>query len=133
MPSNGGASRTILVVEDDAASRELIEDWLTGEGFEVKTENGLAAGIATVANCRPDAILLDIRLGKDDGTELASWMRRRPEFAQIPVIAVTAHAMMTEQKRVLDAGCNACVSKPIDFALLRATLERFLLCKEAVP
>jgi CheY-like chemotaxis protein len=49
-----------------------------------------------------------------------------PKLNGIPVIAVTAHAMVTEQERFLHAGCNACVPKPIDFKVLREELERWL-------
>jgi two-component system cell cycle response regulator DivK len=70
--------------------------------------------------------LLDINLGKDDGLELLGWMRQKPELREIPVIAVTAHALVTEQEGVLQAGCRACLSKPIDFQLLREELNRWL-------
>jgi len=61
-------------------------------------------------------------------------MRRQPEFSGIPVIAVTAHAMVTEQQRFLQAGCNACVSKPVDFKLLSRELDKWLApCRIVLP
>ena len=74
----------------------------------------------------PDVILLDINLGKDDGLDLIAWMRQKPETREVPVIAVTAHALVAEQERILKAGCRSCLSKPIDFQLLRAELDRWL-------
>jgi len=71
-------------------------------------------------------VLLDVQLGADDGLSLAAWLRQQPALRDIPVIAVTAHAMVTERERILQAGCNACVSKPVDFKLLREHLERWL-------
>jgi CheY-like chemotaxis protein len=53
-------------------------------------------------------------------------MRQKPEMREIPVIAVTAHAMTTEQDGILKAGCNACLSKPINFPMLREELQRSL-------
>jgi two-component system cell cycle response regulator DivK len=53
-------------------------------------------------------------------------MRQKPETREIPVIAVTAHALMADQERILQAGCKACFSKPIDFPLLREGLNRWL-------
>jgi CheY-like chemotaxis protein len=53
-------------------------------------------------------------------------MRQQPKLSGIPVIAVTAHAMVTEQQRFLHAGCNACISKPIDFKLLGRELDKWL-------
>ena len=60
------------------------------------------------------------------GLTLATWMRSQPGLRNVPVIAVTAHAMVTDQERVLNAGCNASISKPIDFRLLRKQLDRWL-------
>jgi len=74
----------------------------------------------------PDVVLLDINLGKDDGLELLTWMRQKPDRRDIPVIAVTAHALVAEQERILQAGCRACLSKPVDFRLLREELHRWL-------
>jgi CheY-like chemotaxis protein len=70
--------------------------------------------------------LLDINLGKDDGLDLLAWMLQKLETREIPVIAVTAHALVAEQERILKAGCRACLSKPIDFQLLREELVRSL-------
>lgn len=69
---------------------------------------------------------LDVHVGAEDGLSLAAWMRKQPRLSRIPVIAVTAHALVTEHERFLRAGCNACVSKPIDFKLLRNEIERWL-------
>jgi CheY-like chemotaxis protein len=71
-------------------------------------------------------VLLDIQLGAQDGAVLATWIRQQPDLQDIPVIAVTAHAMKTEQQRILQAGCNACISKPIDFKILQDQLEGWL-------
>ena len=74
----------------------------------------------------PDAVLLDINLGAEDGLDLAAWMRQKPELREIPVIAVTAHALVSEQERILRAGCKACLSKPINFEGLREELNHWL-------
>jgi len=74
----------------------------------------------------PGAVLLDINLGKDDGLDLLAWMRQKPETREIPVIAVTAHALVAEQERILQAGCRGCLSKPVDFRRLREELNRWL-------
>jgi len=116
----------ILVVEDNRLNRELLRDWLEVEGYEVWTAADLQASYVAFAKRRPDAVLLDINLGKDDGLDLLPWMRQKPETREIPVIAVTAHALMAEQERILQAGCSACLAKPIDFPRLRAELHRQL-------
>ena len=70
----------------------------------------------------PHAVLLDVQLGVEDGLSPAKWVREDPRFHHTPVIAVTAHAMVTDQERVMQAGCDACVSNPIDFRLLKRQL-----------
>jgi CheY-like chemotaxis protein len=116
----------ILVVEDNAPNRELLCDWLEAEGFEVLSAENLKQAYSAFDNQPVHAVLLDIQLGLEDGLSLAMWIRRDPKLQKLPVIAVTAHAMVTEQERVLQSGCNACVSKPIDFKLLGKQLERWL-------
>jgi CheY-like chemotaxis protein len=116
----------ILVVEDNPLNRELLCDWLEVEGHEVSNVEDLAAAMRSLEHRRPDAVLLDVQLGDEHGLSLAAWMRKQPGLSAIPVIAVTAHAMVTEQQAFLQAGCNACISKPINFEILREVLERWL-------
>jgi two-component system cell cycle response regulator DivK len=113
-------------VEDNQLNRELLRDWLEAEGYEVWSAADLAASYEVFAKRTPDAILLDINLGPENGLDLIAWMRQKPELLQIPVIAVTAHALASEQERILEAGCRACLSKPVDFRGLREQLNRWL-------
>lgn len=116
----------ILVVEDNPLNSELLCDWLETEGYEVCTAEDVESATRILENRPPDTVLLDVQLGHQDGLSLAAWMRKQPKLCSIPVIAVTAHALVTEQSSFLQAGCNACVSKPIDFKELRNELERWL-------
>jgi len=118
--------RCVLVVEDNQLNRELLRDWLEVESYEVWCAADLKASYEVFSKRLLDVVLLDINLGKDDGLDLLAWMRQKPETREIPVIAVTAHALVAEQQRILDAGCRACLSKPIDFKLLRVELNRWL-------
>jgi two-component system, cell cycle response regulator DivK len=113
----------ILVVEDNPLNRELLCDWLETEGYEVASTADLKAAFELVRSQQPHAVLLDIQVGADDGLAFATWIRQEPNFREIPVIAVTAHAMADERKRILEGGCNACLSKPIDFAALQKELH----------
>jgi CheY-like chemotaxis protein len=116
----------ILVVEDNLLNRELLCDWLEAEGHEVRSAGDLGRAMRSIEDHTPDAVLLDVQLGDQDGLALAAWMRKQLKLCSIPVIAVTAHALVVEQSRFLQAGCNACVSKPINFKALREELERWL-------
>jgi CheY-like chemotaxis protein len=114
------------VIEDNQPNRELLSDWLEAEGFEVLSAENLQESFAALKSEALDAVLLDVQLGADDGLRVATWMRNQPVLRNTPVIAVTAHAMVTDQERVLNAGCNASISKPIDFRLLREQLDRWI-------
>lgn len=116
----------VLVVEDNPLNRDLLSDWLDMEGFGVVVVDNLKQSFDAFEKNSPDAVLLDVQLGLEDGLVLAKWIREDPRFRNIPVIAVTAHAMVTDHERVLQAGCNACVSKPIDFQLLKQYLATYL-------
>jgi two-component system, cell cycle response regulator DivK len=116
----------ILVVEDNPLSRELLCDWLETEGYEVTSTADLKSAFAAVRSHQPHAVLLDIQVGGEDGLALATWIRQEPALREIPVIAVTAHAMADERQRILQGGCNACLSKPVDFAALQKQLHLFL-------
>lgn len=116
----------ILVVEDNQLNRELLRDWLEVESYEVWCAADLKASYEVFSKRLLDVVLLDINLGKDNGLDLLAWMGQKPETREIPVIAVTAHALAAEQQRILNAGCRACLSKPIDFQLLRVELNRWL-------
>jgi two-component system cell cycle response regulator DivK len=116
----------ILVVEDNKPNSELLCDWLEAQGFQVLAVDTLAQAFAFCEDHIPDAVLLDVKLGPEDGLSLARWIRSQPKLLHLPVLAVTAHAMVTDHERVMQAGCNACISKPVDFKLLRKHLDRWL-------
>lgn len=117
----------ILVVEDNQASRELLCDWLEAEGCEALSAENLEQAFAALRNQPPpQAVLLDVQLGPEDGLSVARWIRQEPALQGIPVIAVTAQAMPAEQERIIQTGCNACASKPVDLQLLGRQLARWL-------
>jgi CheY-like chemotaxis protein len=117
--------RRILVVEDNLANRELLGDWLEANDYDVQFAENLKQGFAAFESQPPDAVLLDVQLGSEDGLALARWIREHPALRYLPVIAVTAHAMITDRERMIQGGCNACISKPIDFKLLREQLQQW--------
>ena len=118
--------RRVLVVEDNAANLELLCDWLELEGHQPLVATGLKAAMEVIAGEKPEVVLLDVQLGEEDGLHLAEWIRREPAFLHLPVIAVTAHALIAERERILHSGCNAFVAKPLDFKLLREKLALWL-------
>ena len=126
-------SARVLVVEDNPANLELIGDWLESEQFQVTTATTIDEACEALKDKTPDIVLLDVQLGPEDGLEVVGRIRRSSQWRTIPVIAVTAHAMMTDHERVLRAGCDACVSKPIDFRQLRDELGKWLARSRHAP
>ena len=117
----------ILIIEDQPQMRRTIATLLEMEGYEVHAAETLDAARRAFQSADPAMVLLDIRLGPEDGAEFATWLRAQPEKSETPVIAVTAHALRDEQDRILKAGCNAVISKPVDFKALRMEMNRWLL------
>ena len=124
--------KRVLVVEDNPLNSELLRDWLEVEGYEALIAADLNAAFAAVRGQPPDVVLLDVQLGTDDGLLLASWMLEQPVLCLIPVIAVTAQAMVTERQRILASGCRSVVPKPINFAVLQEQLRFWLSRAEAL-
>ena len=119
-------SAKIAVVEDNPDNRLLVQALLEGTYDLSEYETGVDA-VNGLADDPPDLVLLDISLPEMDGTEVLAWIRRQPQFAQLPVIALTAHAMAGDREKYLAAGFNDYVTKPIlDEDVLIEAIERCL-------
>ena len=119
-------SSKIAVVEDNPDNRLLVNAILD-DAYEVSEyETGLEA-IEGLPLDPPDLVLLDISLPEMDGLEVLTWIRAQPQFRELPVIALTAHAMAGDREKYLAAGFNDYVIKPIlDEDLLLDAIERWL-------
>lgn len=121
-----GNAKRIAVVEDNRDNRLLIRAIIDGRYELVEYGTGLEA-LNGIRRDRPDLVLLDISLPAMDGTEVLRRLRADPTLAGLPVIALTAHAMQGDRERLVDAGFDEYVAKPIiDEDLLLATIEHFL-------
>lgn len=78
--------KQILLVEDDAASRELLSDWLTREGYDAQATSNLDSARALLLRAAPDVVLLDIGLGAESGLDLAIWMRQQKKLTRTYLI-----------------------------------------------
>jgi DNA-binding response OmpR family regulator len=119
-------AKRILVVEDDEKSRRLLADVLGYHGFEVKTAATGEEGLAHAREARPDAALLDVQLPGMSGFDLLARLRAESTGAQIPVIAVTASVMDVDRRKILAAGFDAYVPKPVNISELVSTLKKLL-------
>lgn len=106
--------KTILVVDDNEDSRELVKKILKKQGYTIIEAVDGEDAIAKAIAYRPDLILMDISIPKIDGYEATKRLKSRPDFKDTPIIAFTAHAMRGDQEKALQAGCNGYISKPIN-------------------
>lgn len=116
----------ILVVEDDPASRKLIRTLLRAHGYEIVEAEDLDGAQAALARALPRLVLLDLRLHDRNGLDLVRWIRDDPRLAHLPVVAVTAQAMHEDADRVLRAGVDGYVSKPIDTRRFTRLVEEII-------
>ena len=123
-------SRRILVVEDDEKSRRLLTDVLEFHGFEVHASASGEEGLAEALAAAPDAALLDIELPGISGFDVLARLRSESGGAHLPVIAVTASVMDHDRRKILAAGFDAYVPKPVNIRELVSTLNRLLENKE---
>lgn len=106
--------KTVLVIEDNPDNMLLISDILEANDYSVlQAETGLK-GIEMAEENLPDFIILDIQLPDIDGYAVLKKLRASEKTQSIPVIAMTSYAMAGDRERLLNAGCNAYVEKPID-------------------
>jgi two-component system cell cycle response regulator DivK len=118
--------RCVLLVEDNERNRKLVRTILKFRGFEVvECEDG-APSLDLAKQHRPALVLMDIQLPTMDGITALRRLRADPETRAIPVIAVTASVTPGERERVVEAGFNAYVGKPIDVEEFGALVDRFV-------
>lgn len=104
----------ILVIEDNEQNLYLVRFILEKNGYQVHTAMDGQTGIDMAAQLRPDLILLDIQLPVMDGYAVAQNLRANPQFSNIPIVAVTSHAMVGDREKAIVSGCNGYIEKPIN-------------------
>ena len=118
--------KTALIVEDNALNLKLMRDLLEASDIAtLQTKDGSRA-LEMVREHRPDIILMDIQLPDVSGLDVTRQLKADAELRDIPIIAVTALALRGDEERVLEAGCDAYISKPISVAKFLAEVKKFL-------
>src|SRR5437016_13945182 len=118
--------RKIAVVDDNADNRLIIRTILEDQ-YEIEEFSTGMDAIESFRKNRPDVVILDISLPEMDGTEILRLIRQDPRLADLPVIALTAHAMVGDREKYLEEGFNDYVAKPIlDMNVLFGAIERWL-------
>ncbi len=118
--------RAILVVDDNPVNMKLIRVLLAGEGYEVRTASDATEALDILQAFRPGLILLDIQLPGIDGLELTRRLKSQPSTRDIPILGLTAYAMKGDEERILAAGCDGYIPKPIDTRTLPGFIKACL-------
>jgi len=116
----------ILYVEDNDDNIYVLKNRLTRAGFTILVARDGAVGVAMAAAERPDLILMDLSLPVMDGWEATRQIKGAPETKDIPVIALTSHAMVGEREKALAAGCDDFDTKPVELPRLLEKIRALL-------
>src|SRR6478735_4165112 len=117
---------TVLLVEDNEDNLLIYSTILRHSGFTVLEARDGQAGIETAKRELPGLILMDVSIPLIDGLEATRRLKADPATKAIPIIALTAHALATDQQKAIEAGCDAYISKPAEPRVVLAAVKQFL-------
>ena len=119
-------SSVVLLVEDNDINRDMLTRRLTRVGLTVITAADGISALGMMREHQPGVVLMDMTLPILDGWETTQKAKEDPVIAEIPIIALTAHAMAADKERAINAGCSEYETKPIDFPALLVKIYQFL-------
>jgi two-component system, cell cycle response regulator DivK len=123
----------VLLVEDNELNRDMLSRRLVRRGFEVLIAIDGAEGIRMTRDEHPDIVLLDMSLPVIDGLEAARQLKRDPATQNIPLLALTAHALKEDRERAFAAGCDDFDTKPVDLVRLLEKMDTLLSRRRPAP
>ena len=118
--------RRVLIVDDNPMNMKLARVLLTGEGYEVRSAADALEAWDILKEWRPLLILMDIQLPGIDGLELTRRLKADSATDQIVIVGLTAYAMKGDEERILAAGCDAYIAKPIDTRTLPSVIATLI-------
>jgi CheY-like chemotaxis protein len=120
----------ILLVEDNEMNRDMLAKRLARKGYAVISAQDGEQGHSLACSEAPDLILMDVSLPLMNGWEVTRLLKDNERTQHIPIIALTAHALVTDRNTAMDAGCADYDTKPIDFARLEKKIDSLLTVKK---
>ena len=118
--------KVILIVEDDEKNLRLIRDLLQVKGYEILEAGDGKRGVELAQEKKPDLILMDIQLPVLDGLEATRMLKEDTSTKEINVLALTSYAMSGDEKKILEAGCDGYLTKPIDVKQFLGVVDEYL-------
>ena len=122
----------ILIVEDNPQNMKLIEMILRARDYTLLKATDGEEALDMAMKERPDLIIMDVWLPKMDGLEVTRRLRETPAFSRTPIIGVTAYAMKGDRERVIESGCDAYLSKPINTRELPEVIAEMLARRQNI-
>jgi CheY-like chemotaxis protein len=131
-PPGAGETRMqkILLVEDNEMNRDMLSRRLQRKGYCVVTAEDGEKGLLLARSETPDLILMDISLPVMSGWEVTRLLKANEATRHIPIIALTAHAWVTDREKAIEAGCDDYDTKPVEFGRLSEKMENLLMVKK---
>ena len=120
----------ILLVEDNEMNRDMLSRRLKRKGYSVVTAEDGEKGLLLARSELPDLILMDISLPVMGGWDVTRHLKADRSTSHIPIIALTAHAWVTDREKAIEAGCDDYDTKPVEFARLSEKIENLLMVKK---
>lgn len=119
-------SPLVLIVEDDALMQKMALKVLRARGYTCELARNGREAVEMAARLRPGLVLMDLSLPEMNGWEATRALKADPALASIPVVAITAHAMVGDRETAIAAGCAECLTKPYEIVDLIRVVERYL-------
>ena len=120
------AGEPLLIVDDNATNLKLVRVLLEDAGYQVRVALDADEALATLREFRPQLILMDIQLPGMDGLSLTRMLKASPSLRDIIILGLTACAMKGDEERILAAGCDGYIAKPLDSRTLPALVASYL-------
>jgi CheY-like chemotaxis protein len=116
----------ILLIEDNEMNRDMLTRRLQRYGFSICCAHDGEDGVAMASSESPDLILMDVALGEMDGWEATQLIKSNPATSEIPIIALTAHALASDRAKSVEVGCSDYDTKPVDMQRLLGKIRALL-------
>lgn len=120
----------ILLVEDNEMNRDMLSRRLERKGYRVVVAQDGRQGYLMARSERPDLILMDLSLPVMDGWEVTRLLKSNGSTSRIPIIVLTAHALVTDREKAFEAGCDDYDTKPVEFTRLSEKIENLLVVRK---
>ena len=125
--------KKILIVEDNLQNLRVVQLSLKDQGYLLREATDGKNALRIALKERPDLIIMDIQLPGLSGIEVTKKLRERPDFQQVPIVAVTAYAMKGDKEKALDIGFDAYLTKPISTQEIASLVAEMLVGKRPLP